>query len=383
MKTLLLLTGIGCAAIPDSLHISAHLDSLLRGKYLDMHCHAAGIGAGGSGCFLSHDIRSSFKYSLYLKAFGVTEEELKASGDTLVVSLIAAKLDSSQSVGAAVLLAMDGVIGPDGKLDTNRTQIFVPDSFVVRETRRYPRLLYGASINPARPDAISLLEKAKANGAVLLKWIPSIQLIDPGDSALIPFYLAMKRLGLPLLSHTGKESSFKTARNELGDPQRLRLPLKLGVTVIAAHVATRGRNEGEDNMERLCSMFTEYPNLYADISSLTQINKMGLLDKVLARPEVKGRLLYGTDYPLIQTALVSPYYFAFSQSLKKIREVDRIANPWDQDVALKKLLGVSEEVFQLPVKLLLAKGEETKGKLKSGKKLRPQKKKKKVRQPSF
>ena len=353
----LLPLGVACAlcsAAPDSSAIavpSAH-DSL-GGKYLDMHCHVAGIGAHGSGCFVSPDIRSSVKFSLYLKAFSVSEKEVADSGDDLIADRLARQLDSSKTVGAAVVLALDGVIDSAGRLDTGRTQIYVPDSFVLRSVRRHPRLRYGASINPKRRDAIRRLIEAKKNGALLVKWIPSIMLFDPGDSAFIPFYLAMKRLDLPLLSHTGKESSFKTARNEMCDPQRLRLPLSLGVTVIAAHVATRGRSEGQDNMERIFTMFPQYPNLYADVSSLTQINKLGLLAKVLRRPEAHHRLLYGTDYPLIQTALVSPYYFPLQLSVVKMHALSGLKNPWDQDVGLKKALGVPEEVFGLSAKLLL------------------------------
>ncbi len=328
-------------------------DSLLKGKYLDMHCHVAGIGSGGSGCFLSPDIQSSYKFNLYLKAFGVTKDEIVKQGDGLIFDHIISGLEGSQSVGAAVILAMDGVIDKNGNLDTARTQVFVPNAYVLKYTQKFPRLLYGPSINPKRRDAILRLEQAKRDGAVLIKWIPSIQLFDPSDTAFTAFYLAMKRLNLPLLAHTGKESSFKTAQNELCDPQKLRLPLRLGVTVIAAHVATKGKNEGEDNMLRIVSMFPQYPNLYSEISSLTQVNKLGLLSKILEFPELNHRLMYGTDYPLIQTQLVSPYFFPLKLSIKQMQAIGKIKNPWDQDVALKKALGVQAEVFELSAKILI------------------------------
>jgi hypothetical protein len=52
---------------------SASLSSQLpnRSKILDMHCHVAGIGAGGSGAFLSEKMCNSWKYRIYLKASGV------------------------------------------------------------------------------------------------------------------------------------------------------------------------------------------------------------------------------------------------------------------------------------------------------------------------
>ena len=105
-------------------------------------------------------------------------------------------------------------------------------------------MLYGASINPNRPDALARLEKAKSNGAVLIKWIPAIMAIDPADPNLTGFYRKLVELDLTLLTHAGQERSFAHADDKLGDPLRLELPLSLGVTVIAAHIATTGENEG-------------------------------------------------------------------------------------------------------------------------------------------
>jgi hypothetical protein len=34
---------------------------------LDMHCHTAGFGAGGSGAWVSEALRTSWKFKLYLK----------------------------------------------------------------------------------------------------------------------------------------------------------------------------------------------------------------------------------------------------------------------------------------------------------------------------
>ncbi|RQW82134.1 MAG: metal-dependent hydrolase, partial [Geobacter sp.] len=208
---------------------------------IDIHCHTAGIGSRGSGCFVSQGLRNSFRYRFYLKAFGVTERELLTEGDGLIMQRISQSLARSRRVSAAVILALDGVAARDGELDESATEIFIPNQFVANEVRRYPNLLFGASINPLRRDALRRLEEVAADGAVLLKWLPPIQHIDPADQELVPFYLRLKELGLPLLSHTGSEHSFTRARNEFGDPERLRLPLSLGVTVIAAHGAGSGR----------------------------------------------------------------------------------------------------------------------------------------------
>lgn len=357
MKKLLILSlsawMAGTAAARDYPPDRARIDSLLRGKYLDGHAHAAGIGAGGSGCYVGRGLRESWKFPVYLEAFGVTEAELEARGDGLVLERLSARLAESRTVGAAVVLALDGPLDSAGGLDSARTELYVPNDFVAREVRKYPNLLFGASINPLRKDALERLRKAKADGAVLVKWLPSIQLFDPADTALTPFYLELKALGLPLLTHTGKEGSFRSARDEFCDPRRLELAARLGVTVIAAHAATPGRSEGEDNSERLLAMMPGHPTLYSEISSLTQINKIGRLPRILPRTEAKGRLLYGTDYPLIRTRLVSPYYFLHRIGWKQARAVGAIENPWDRDVALKKALGTPEEIFLLSAEVLL------------------------------
>jgi len=316
-----------------------------EGRVVDMHCHIAGIGAGGSGCFVSQKLRKSWKYRIYLRAFGISERDLMQHGDALVIEKLSRSLARSKSVDAAVVLAMDGVVGEDGELDQRLTEIYIPNEFVAKEVRKYDNLYFGASVNPYRRDALERLDRAAADGAVLVKWLPSIQHIDPADERLIPFYLKLKELGLPLLTHAGDENSFTGARNELGDPARLHLPLKLGVTVIAAHAATTGKNESIDNMERLLPMFAEYPNLYTDISSLTQINKMGSLSRLLDSEVPKDRLLYGTDMPLLKTGIASPFFFALKLPIGRIIALARAGNPWDQDFALKRELGVPAGVF--------------------------------------
>lgn len=312
---------------------------------VDIHCHIAGIGAGGSGCFVSDPIRRSWKYTIFLKAFGVTEKDLLREGDALIIKRLSRSLSESRSVQAAVVLAMDGVVGEDGELDRSNTEIYIPNDFVAAEVRKYPNLLFGASINPYRRDAVERLEKAARDGAVLIKWLPPIQNIDPSDERLIPFYKKLKELGLPLLTHTGEERTFTRSRDELGDPERLRLPLSLGVTVIAAHSGCSGRSKGTSNFERFLRLCREYPNLYGDISSLTQINRLGRLREVLQQKDLRGRLVYGTDMPLINTGIVSPLAFPFSLSPRQMVAISGIDNPWDRDVALKQALGVGPEIF--------------------------------------
>jgi predicted TIM-barrel fold metal-dependent hydrolase len=299
---------------------------------VDMHCHIAGIGAGGSGYWVSPRMRNNFRFKIYLRSFGVSEKELLAHGDSLVGDHISASL------------ALDGVVDGQGNLDTNRSEVYVPNEFVAAVCAQHTNLLFGCSVNPYRPDALARLEWAKAHGAVFVKWIPPVMAINPDDSKLIPFYKKMIELNLPLLSHTGEEKSFSRAAVNYGDPKKLRLPLSLGVTVIAAHISSSAKYDGERGPDRLAKLMREFPNLFTDISALTQINKPGYLKEALTKPEFSGRLVYGTDFPLINTALVSPWY-SFHLSLREKWQIWRTKNPWDRDVLMKHYLGGPTETF--------------------------------------
>lgn len=314
-------------------------------QIVDLHVHTAGIGAGGSGAFVNREMRENFRFRFYLRAFGVTEEELNNAGDRIVLARISAEVAASERVAKAVVLAMDGVVDGTGELDREATQIYVPNAFVASQTAAYENLCFGASVNPYRHDAIERVRQAKVDGAVLLKWIPNIMHIDPADPSIRPFYETLVELELPLLSHAGQERSFADAIDQYGDPARLELPLSMGVTVIAAHIATTGENEGESNFERILPMFERFPNLYADISSLTQINKRNYLAKALDVPGLADRLVYGTDWPLQFFPLVSPFYHVNHIGVGVARAVQGIDNAWDRDVALKEALGTPADVF--------------------------------------
>lgn len=321
-------------------------------KLIDIHCHTGGIGAGGSGCFISHRLRKSLKYRAYLKALNATEGDLEREGDGYAIERLAETLSRSERVGRAVLLALDGAVDGAGNHDGAKTEAYVPNSFVAREVRKHGVFLFGASVNPLRRDALCLLHKAAEDGAVLLKWLPNIQKIDPADERHIPFYLAMKALGLPLLTHTGTERSFTLHEDELGDPRRLRLPLSLGLKVIAAHCGGHGSYGGKRSLFHFISLCEEFPNLYGDLSASTQLNVLGNFPRIAKEPKLCGRLLYGTDMPLANTMAVTPFAFPFRVSPSKMLSLSRIENPWDRDLALKEALGLSTSSLADPADIL-------------------------------
>jgi uncharacterized protein len=325
--------------------ISAN-EELEQLKITDWHVHVAGLGHGNSGNFINDEMKNNFRFKFFLNWMDVTEQELQMLGDQIVVKRLNDKLEQSRYIDQAIILALDGVIDKETKqLDKANTQFYVDNDFVANETSKYPKMLFGASINPSRENSIALLEKVHKQGAVLIKWIPSIMHFDPADKKFEAFYRKMAELDIPLLTHTGMEKSFPNTNDALADPKRLELALRCGVTVIAAHIATTGKSDGQDNFERIMPMFDEFPNLYTEISSLTQLNKLGYLAKALKKPGLQERMIYGTDWPLQYFPLVSPWYHINHIGIKNAWRLGKIDNKWDQDIQLKKAFGVSDAVF--------------------------------------
>jgi len=58
-----------------------------------------------------------------------------------------------------------------------------------------------------------------------------------------------------------------------------------------------------------------------------------------------GRLLYGTDMPLLNTGITSPWFHAYHLSPRKLWRITGNKNPWDRDVELKRALGVTDDIL--------------------------------------
>lgn len=324
---------------------------------IDMHVHVAGLGSG-SNCYVAPRLLKNWRYDIYLRAFETSEAELREQGDSLVFKRLQSRLSQSRYVDGLVLLALDQVYDrASGKPNHELTEVYIPNDFVRDGTRQHEEFHYGPSVHPYRPDWDEELERVKADGAILLKWLPAIQHIDPSEPRIKPFYRKLAELNLPLLTHTGAEKSFSKADPSLGDPRIVELALDEGVTVIAAHVATTGSRNGQAYIDRLLPMFAKHTNLYTDISSLTQINKAWYPGKVVAQENIHDRLLYGSDYPLINSGigpfkLVSPWYFLRRIGLRRARQIAAIDNVWDRDVMLKKAIGFPTDCFIRPATLL-------------------------------
>jgi len=328
---------------------------LCEAGYIDNHVHVALFGHQSKG-YISKAMRKGFKFSFYEKIFGVTEEMAMKEGDQIIFKVIHQQVRESKYIDQVVILALDQVYAKTGELKKDQTQIYVPNSFVYEQTQKYKTQLFGASVHPYRKDALKELEKVKKEGAVLIKLIPAIHLFDPSDPVLITYYKKLKELHLPLLIHMDDEQSFAYDGKEFSGPKKLRLALDLGVTVICAHAASNGGTKGQNQyFEELSQMATHYPNLYADISALLIFKtRFNHLQKVISDPRWKGKLIYGSDWPLSHQLLSSPLYYFFKLGPIDSLKLAFTSNTWDRDVLIKKAFGTPESIFVKTKELLLS-----------------------------
>jgi hypothetical protein len=179
-----------------------------------------------------------------------------------------------------------------------------------RHGLRAPTFVPVGSVHPHRPAAIAELERLSRLGVRHLKWLPPAQHIDPADPRLAAFYGTMARLGIALLSHTGKEHTLRVADGDedLGNPLRLRRALEAGVTVVMLHAGREGEESSDANhpggprsyFERFLEMMrvpAYRGRLFGEISVLPYVGTQDEMATVFADPDLRCRMLDGSDYP--------------------------------------------------------------------------------------
>src|SRR5581483_6037704 len=220
---------------------------------IDMHVHMVANGSSGIGGWIRLRGWHRFLAGFMVRQLGLHPEILKGDLDEVYAGRLL-ELVRSSSFDSVVLLAHERVHDPDGRPREDLGSMYVPNDLVLRLAREHPEFLAGVSIHPARRDAMAELERCVSDGAVLMKCLPNCQNIDCSDRRYRPFWKRMAELRLPLLAHTGGEHTVPVVNAALADPKLLRLPLECGVTVIAAHCATRSGAFDPDYFDDWISM---------------------------------------------------------------------------------------------------------------------------------
>lgn len=310
-------------------------------KIIDCHVHLAALPEGNNGCSISSKLLRSPLFRLLIWKHGLDVNNPRAANQKYVDDL-RNELRQSRHVGKAVLLGMDGVYDSSGNQDQSATELLVGNDYVLRLVHRFPdTFLAGVSINPQRRDAIEELHRCADEGATLVKVLPNTQQFDPANTRYRAFYRAMAQRRVPLLSHVGYEFSLMGKDQAAGDPNRLRVPLDEGVTVIAAHACSYGLMLYEKFYSTLLELVETYPNFYADISALTLPNRFRMLMRLRECPEVHHRLLFGTDYPLSVFHL--PAWGRVGTGT--LRDIMRTTNRFDRQFKVCEALGIRFHSF--------------------------------------
>lgn len=340
--------------------VDERLAELDPARLFDHHVHLAGIGAGGSGCRVNAKMlswlhpRHRVQFLAYLDAARVTDLE---RADAQFVERLTALVDGRPVRGRFLLLAFDAHYGPDGRVDEDETEMYVPNEWAARvASARSDVFVAAASVHPWRADAVAELERAHAAGARLVKWLPNAMGIDPADPRCDAFYDAMRRLSMTLISHAGEERAVDAAgAQELGNPLRLRRALDQGVRVIVAHCASDGRALDLDDPARpeveafdLFLRLVDDPKyvglVFGEISAMTMSTRCGRpLETILARTDLHARLVDGSDYPLPAIDVL----FRTSQ----LRELGYLTV--EEERALDELYDVNPLLFDLVLKRCL------------------------------
>jgi uncharacterized protein len=310
---------------------------------IDVHMHLAGVGTGGSGCWLSPSFRNRPTFALLRRWYRVTDEQMRDSVDQDWAGVLADLVRGSE-IDHGVGLGFDGVYRGDGSFDEQRSQLVVPPSWcfaVARSTDGV--ILPGPSVNPVRGDAMERLEECIEGGAVLLKWLPAVQVIDPSLRRHAPFYRRMREAGLPLLVHSGGgEATFRVHARELQDLALLEVPLEEGVTVIVAHTAAPIIASRDANQIPLLRRFMErFPNLWVDNSGMANPSRFTHLARFATDDAIRERTLFGSDFPVPS----SPLFYLPRLGPGATWRLQRMSNPLHRDVAIKRSLGYPDETL--------------------------------------
>ena len=287
-------------------------------KIIDNHVHIA-----GPGDFYKEDLYWSkkFKKGIGFQALKILKGWIfKRVGDKLMVNTLLKQAKKMKHVDHVVVLAFDNVYEVNGTYRGPKqnnendilSTIYVSNNFVIELCENNSNMLFGLSVHPFRDDAIEEINQYHEK-AVLCKWIPSAHLLDLSEEneeaqqKLKRFYKKLAEIKLPLLFHTGVETSIPApveGYEKFNAPKYIEIALEMGVTVILAHCGCSYFDIIQDNVVReVIELFKKQElqnknwNLYADISALfSPFRNPGILDDIFKNIPA-SKLIYGSDFP--------------------------------------------------------------------------------------
>ena len=344
-----------------------------------------------NGLIILYQYRELEKYFKYLhKKYTGKRCGKHITSEELFITLFH-EISSSEEIDGAVILGLDAVF-QNGEADQNNTLLYIPDRFLADGIDKMNRMFFksgsmkrvyhGASVHPQRSDWLEKLDEAKQRGAVLIKWIPSVQKINLKE---VPeaFYRKVAELNIPLLIHTGVEHTFPGLTendHRLSHFRNLDYPLNHGVRVIVAHCNShifetsdkkpyRDFDHYRDGHRLLLQYIhekrSEGKEIVADSSALSSPagERTRILQEIAGTGNLENSLLYpdeflvhGSDYPIEPGRFKLPLFSLppggykldrlSKEDQKKLSNIVKTANLFDRDIGIKRMAGFSDHILE-------------------------------------
>lgn len=328
-----------------------------RTPIIDIHTHLAGLGHGGSGCYIKPGKFHSPLYMLMRAKLGIFSAHRKGRLDQSYLERLDRDVSTAianESLDATVLFAHERIYTDAGEIHSHGQELYVPNEYVFAccerpETRG--RFLPAMSVHPYRRDALDETEKWIERGAVAMKWLPNSQNMNPSDPRCLRMFDLLARRGVPLIAHTGGEHTVSLINPELGDPARLKPALDRGVTVILAHCGTKSGFFDTDWLPEFIAMARAYPNCWGDTSAFCTPGRTRWIPRVLKEEGLTEKLVHGSDYPVPPAA----WTCLFQLGLSKTVSLQRTWSFLERDIRIKRAMGMPETVFTNTARVLPAR----------------------------
>ena len=332
---------------------SLQSSNLTRIKTVDIHSH-----------LLSADVKFDRFYdklalAFFAKKFDINRSELIKNGFEGYKSNFARLIKSSNFVQKSVVFGVDAKFDESGNLVHKDKTVCATNEDVFAFYEQNPsEVVPFFSVNPNRKDALNLIEKCHKMGFKGGKLLHSYWGTDLNDKRYEPYFRLLSELGLPLVIHVGDENSL-ASNKALESIEQLKSPLNLGCRIVCAHMGassdgvlsmfSRDPEKLGANYFTLLRWLREFDGLYADVSALLCINKARILPHLKTQTQIHDKILFGTDFPVPFSVILSSYDLPFRDRLA----LNRIQNPLDRYVrAMSLYFGESSPIFSNYKKIL-------------------------------
>ena len=347
------LSGFSSGKFNESDLGSLQNSNLTQLKTVDIHSH-----------LLSADVKFDRFYdklalAFFAKKFDINRRELIKNGFEGYKSNFARLIKSSNFVQKSVVFGVDAKFDASGNLVHKDKTVCASNEDVFAFYEQNPsEVVPFFSVNPNRKDALNLIEKYHKMGFKGGKLLHSYWETDLNNKRYEPYFRLLSELGLPLVIHVGDENSL-ASNKALESIEQLKSPLNLGCRIVCAHMGassdgvlsmfSRDPEKLGANYFTLLRWLREFDGLYADVSALLCINKARILPHLKTQTQIHDKILFGTDFPVPFSVILSSYDLPFCKRLA----LNRIQNPLDRYVrAMSLYFGEDSPIFSNYKKIL-------------------------------